>query len=99
MGVGASDVPPLPEGCAIVAVALPPEAGHEGHTRSGDAITQCCLTGTGVEGEEKCFGTADTNLAVDLIIKQSTGTGRAQWRKRDLGRYAGIPSLGFGSRC
>lgn len=45
MGVGASEVPPLPEGCAIVAVALPLGARLKEYARSGDAITQCCQEG------------------------------------------------------
>lgn len=51
--MGASDVPPLPEGCAIVAVASPQAAGLEDYTRSGDAIMQCCLEREGVSKAER----------------------------------------------
>lgn len=46
-------MPPLPEGCAIVAVASPLRARLREYARSADAIAQCCLEGRrGVFGAE-----------------------------------------------
>lgn len=65
-------MPPLPEGCAITAVALPLRVQLTDHALSGDANTQCCLGLRGVlqGGEERCFGRPTQTFFVDLIKRK-----------------------------
>lgn len=58
-------MPPLPEECAIVAVALPREGRRKEYARSGDAITQCCLGKRGIFKAER----KDAIHAAPLLIR------------------------------
>lgn len=68
-------MPPLPEGCAIVAVALPLEVRLRASARSGDTITQCCLDERGGvlrrRGKLRRYGEHQT-FFVDLAKRDST---------------------------